>query len=435
MKKWLILLVLLVGCSLIAKPSYELTFSIADTGKVIDGNVYLNGNFLGRTDNGWLGVALANMTAGKLNFAGYYQSRPFNFSYTIGQEQLDKRYLKFSVDKSSLETFTMDFPVTGTSEHIDGTVTNNDIFLGRTVNGKLEVPFNQMREGRIAINGTYGGKPFEFKFSVDENTLKNPETSFGITKTQLDEELFNAEDLNRQQIEREIVGLVNVERDKVGTPHLKWNSNAAAVAYGHSLDMAQRDYFAHETPEGSDAGARLKQSGVFYMVAAEDLSLFENVRSDTNLSKESVDGWMHSPGHRAPIIDTDKLFSDAGAGVVCTQKTCYVTLVFVGNERDQSAQLPSKYLTFYYLYDPNFGFTMPVPVRVQVKSDSPINAYFVSSRKQYDQLVSGQPTDYLERFEDKTSIDEEFTVTPGMGLVLENKGTDAQVSIHFDYYP
>ncbi|MEK6967576.1 MAG: CAP domain-containing protein, partial [Nanoarchaeota archaeon] len=398
MKKGLIVLLLLVAaCTYVEKPAYQLLFSVQETGKSVDGNVYINGNFIGRTRDGGLGVLLSNMSEGSLNFAGYYQGRPFNYSYSISTDNLNSRKLSFSVEQSTLESFAMIFLINGSKEQLEGTVSLNDIELGNTNNGKIIVPFKDIREGKIAIIGAYRGKPFEFKFLLSESDIKNAAMTFVVSPDDLDNELFDASEIDRFMIEQEIVKLVNVERKKLGTTALKWNSKAADVAYSHSLDMATRDYFAHASPEGFNVGERLKKTSVFYSIAAEDLSFFDNVRPDTNISKKSVEGWMNSPGHRAPIVDSDGLFSDAGAGVACVQKTCYVTLVFVGNERSIDATLPPGYLSFYYLYDPNFGFDIPVPLRLTVKSTSPVSVYVVSGRNQYDQLLKGQGTDYLEK--------------------------------------
>jgi len=437
MKKWMLLLIFLVGCTIVLeKPAYNLAFSIQETGKQIDGNVYVNGNFIGRTRNGNLGVLLSNMSEGTLNFAGYYQNRPFNYSYSIGTEHLSKRKLAFSVDQESLNSFTMSFTINESKEPLDGSVLNNDRNLGNTINGEISVAYKEIEQGRINLIGKYRGKDFEFKFNLVENELKNSQMFFIISKKELESALFDAGDIDRLKEEQEIVRLVNIERQKVSVPALKWNSKAADVAYSHSLDMANRQYFAHQSPEGQSVGDRLKKTNVLYTVAAEDLSFFDNLAPDTNIAQKSVQGWMNSPGHRAPILDSDKLFSDAGVGVVCIEKTCYVTLVFIGNERSIETNIPIGYLSFYYLYDPNFGFDISVPLRVEINSTSPINTYIVSGRSQYEAILRGQDTDYIEKFTSIEQINEQYTANPGMGVVLENKGdVDADISLHIDYYP
>ncbi len=433
---FLVLVALLAGCTILQVPMYGLSFTILETGKSVDGNVYLNGKFLGRTHDGQLSVPKDNVTEGSIQFTGYYQGRAFNYTYSLSTDNLRGDKLSFTLEQAALERFTMRFFINETGEPVDGTVINNDHKIGQTVNGELSIPAVDVQEGKIIIQGDLRGKPFEFRFTLTADNIDSYKMEFIITQQDLQMAVFNAADLNRLELEQEVVRLVNVQRAKFNTTHLKWNAKAASVAYLHSKDMADRDYFAHQNPEGLNVGERLKEANVFYTVAAEDLSLFENIRPDTNLSDKAVEGWMNSPGHRAPIIDPDHLFSDAGAGVACVIKTCYITLVLIGNEREVEPDLPPQYLSFYYLYDPSYGFEQPVPVGLRVDSDSPITMYIVKNRQSYDELLKGQNTDYIEKYPDTQLLETQLTVEPNMGIVLENKGDkEAKIKLRIDYYP
>ncbi len=95
----------------------------------------------------------------------------------------------------------------------------------------------------------------------------------------------------------DVLDLVNEEREKYGLTPLIWNSDLASAAYLHCKDMADRGYFAHNTPEGLTPFDRLHELGIQYTVAAE------NIAAGQPDPKSVVDAWMNSPGHRANILN------------------------------------------------------------------------------------------------------------------------------------
>ena len=68
-----------------------------------------------------------------------------------------------------------------------------------------------------------------------------------------------------------------------------------AVARAHSKDMFARGYFSHYTPEGEDPFDRMKDAGVKFIAAGENLALGQTL----NICHQ---GLMNSPGHRANIL-------------------------------------------------------------------------------------------------------------------------------------
>ena len=63
--------------------------------------------------------------------------------------------------------------------------------------------------------------------------------------------------------------------------------------------MVASDFFAHEGPEGDTVADRVTAAGYRYSVVAE------NIAAGQRTPDEVVDGWMHSPGHRANILNPD----------------------------------------------------------------------------------------------------------------------------------
>jgi uncharacterized protein YkwD len=106
---------------------------------------------------------------------------------------------------------------------------------------------------------------------------------------------------------RRIVAMVNAERAKAGCEPLTVNAKLQAVAQEHSEDMAVRNYYAHETPEGIDPGTRMVTAGYQWQMMGE------NIYRSPWTPRDAMEGWMNSPGHRDNILDCR--FRDTGVGV------------------------------------------------------------------------------------------------------------------------
>ena len=106
---------------------------------------------------------------------------------------------------------------------------------------------------------------------------------------------------------KEMFGMVNKERNKLGIPELIWNGKMAVISQNYAAYMWENHYFGHISPDGYDVGDRLKSAKVGYLVAGENLAL-----APTTVSAEN--GLMNSEGHRDNILNTK--FTKVGIGVV-----------------------------------------------------------------------------------------------------------------------
>lgn len=121
--------------------------------------------------------------------------------------------------------------------------------------------------------------------------------------------------------EQKVVQLVNAERQKNGLPSLSLSSSISGVARTKSKDMADNNYFAHQSPTYGSAGDMLKQFGVSYSAWGE------NIASGQRSPEAVVNAWMNSPGHRANILSPD--FNKIGVGYVTNSNgTPYWTQIF-----------------------------------------------------------------------------------------------------------
>jgi uncharacterized protein YkwD len=111
----------------------------------------------------------------------------------------------------------------------------------------------------------------------------------------------------RPDLEKRMLDLVNRERQAVGLPTLAPDPELTEVARRHSADMFARGYFAHDTPEGISPFDRMRDSGVRFLTAGENLALAPTI-------EVAHTGLMNSPGHRANILRRE--FGRLGIGVM-----------------------------------------------------------------------------------------------------------------------
>lgn len=98
--------------------------------------------------------------------------------------------------------------------------------------------------------------------------------------------------------DEEIIKFTNYYREENDIAELNTNQLLMEAAEAKLNDMFQKQYFAHISPEGDDAGIILKEIGYDYLVVGENLA-----RGYFKDSKDLVDGWMKSPDHRENILN------------------------------------------------------------------------------------------------------------------------------------
>jgi uncharacterized protein YkwD len=111
-----------------------------------------------------------------------------------------------------------------------------------------------------------------------------------------------------------ILCLLNVERTSRGLARLTMNSRLTRAAKGHSDDMVQHVYFAHDAQNGGSMLDRIKAAG--YLKSRSSFTVGENIGwgSGTLAAPRSlVKAWMNSPPHRANILQSK--FRELGVGL------------------------------------------------------------------------------------------------------------------------
>lgn len=87
---------------------------------------------------------------------------------------------------------------------------------------------------------------------------------------------------------------------------LAMNGRLRCAARNHSFDMATRNYFSHDTPEGVGPGARVDASGYQWSTWGE------NIAAGSPDAAGTMAQWMESDGHCSNIMDPN--YTELGVG-------------------------------------------------------------------------------------------------------------------------
>lgn len=109
------------------------------------------------------------------------------------------------------------------------------------------------------------------------------------------------------EIELELLSIINQKRAENGAGPLELDDSLTAVAFSHSLDMVQRNFFDHNNPDGLSPFDRMGNHGISYSSAAE------NIAAGQETPEEVIESWMVSDGHRENILNP--VYTKIGIGI------------------------------------------------------------------------------------------------------------------------
>lgn len=195
---------------------------------------------------------------------------------------------------------------------------DNCIVIGQTVNGscnleevlaQLEKEFGNNSWNNCFSNITLG----DCNTSGDKTDKPETETPGGTDKpeTEAPGETDKPETDSPKQEETEqstyaqqILALVNQERTKAGLKEVALEEKLGDAANVRAKESATS--FSHTRPDGSSFATVLKEKGVTYTGAGE------NIAWGQKSPEEVMKGWMNSSGHRANILNPK--FTTLGVG-------------------------------------------------------------------------------------------------------------------------
>jgi uncharacterized protein YkwD len=128
---------------------------------------------------------------------------------------------------------------------------------------------------------------------------------------------------------------LNAIRRAHGLVPLRLSSSLSAAARQHSVEMATRGYFSHDSANGSSFDKRIARyypvSGTHYWSVGENL-LWSSPDVD---AANAMNMWMNSPDHRANILSArwrqigiSAVHVDAGPGVFGNAPVTVITTDF-----------------------------------------------------------------------------------------------------------
>jgi hypothetical protein len=96
--------------------------------------------------------------------------------------------------------------------------------------------------------------------------------------------------------EQYLLAAANQERAALGLQPLHWDAHLAQAATEHAQVMARHGSISHQFPGEAELSARGAAAGVHFSVIAENVA-------EAPSAVTIHDMWMHSPGHRANLLD------------------------------------------------------------------------------------------------------------------------------------
>ena len=180
--------------------------------------------------------------------------------------------------------------------------------------------------------------------------------------------------LQAERIETVINWLSNDERGRRGLAFLQVDETLARVARAHALDMLQRDYVAHLTPEGLTSAQRIAATArqYFFSASAENLwsAQGEWQAIPETLAARAVADWLASPAHLKNLIST--AMNRIGTGFVGVGNYAVAVQVFANVTGSLDRPLPAHLIRGQLLrLEPGSGTSGAGVAFVDTRSASP----------------------------------------------------------------
>jgi uncharacterized protein YkwD len=98
-------------------------------------------------------------------------------------------------------------------------------------------------------------------------------------------------------------------------PALNWNNLLQQASSGHSSEMAQNNYFSHDSLDGKAFSQRLTDVGYHYSAAGE------NIAAGDSTVEQVVNRWLGSPGHCVNMLNPT--YRDMGVACASSSGASY----------------------------------------------------------------------------------------------------------------
>lgn len=131
------------------------------------------------------------------------------------------------------------------------------------------------------------------------------------------------------EIERFVHRKVNTRRERHGLEKLRGHPALVDAAQSHARDMARRDFYSHDSPDGQGVSDRVPGKSVSENIAKE----IDHGRHPNTIAENAVASWMQSEGHRYNILREKSTYS--GVGVWKRREDVLIVQVFAASVPDR----------------------------------------------------------------------------------------------------
>ncbi len=225
---------------------------------------------------------------------------------------------------------------------VNGMFTNQDLFSskdGITMNSTKEevrallgVPLKSLQKGNVQYILDTRDEYDVFKTEQAYTTVfydiheDNTVTAIQVIDEKLEKarpEIYATPDERlKEGYEYLLFELTNSARIQRNLPLLKWDQQTKETARKHSEDMAQNDYFSHTNLAGQSPFDRMKEDGIGFYVAGENLAYGQYS------SIYAHEGLMNSMGHRENIVKPEFGYLGVGTAFNAENQPYYTTNFF-----------------------------------------------------------------------------------------------------------
>jgi uncharacterized YkwD family protein len=225
---------------------------------------------------------------------------------------IDKRYITINNVKPSTIDYTSVLKYTATvvndSTNVRRGPSTNFTRVTRLNKGTKVTVIGKVNSFSLIIYGTNKIGMVESslisKTIISNNTQNNSNTSTNLSN----------EDL--------LLKYINDERIKNKLPVLKTDNRLQEIAELKSKDMVSNDYFSHTSPSYGSPFNMMKNFGITYITAGENIA-------GNSTMKKIFDSWMESENHRKNILSN--AYNYIGLGVVNSERYGYIaTSMLIG---------------------------------------------------------------------------------------------------------
>lgn len=153
------------------------------------------------------------------------------------------------------------------------------------------------------------GKIDNFLLIITENN------SVGMVRDDLVSKVFNISESEIDDKVNELLNLINNEREKNGLIKLQILPKLQEIAMTKAEDMVKSNYFSHESPNYGNPFDMMKNFGITYKSAGENIAGNSSIEGAFN-------SWLSSENHKQNILST--AYNYIGIGISPSEKYGYI---------------------------------------------------------------------------------------------------------------